>query len=114
MYELCQNFVVENALRCMAVLILLGHDGNQFGNQARDAKFVLSFNESERGEQANMSPAAAARAWEQSIKPLRDQGIRLGSPAIALTKEGLNWMQQFLQELVGSANCIEWSTIRIG
>jgi len=68
----------------------------------------------ERSEQANMSPAAAVRAWEQSIEPLRDQGIRLGSPAIASTKEGLNWMQKFLQELVGSANCIEWSTIRIG
>jgi hypothetical protein len=69
----------------------------------------------ERSEQANMSPAAAAaaRAWEQSIEPLRDQGIRLGSPAIASTKEGLNCMQQILQESVGSANCIEWSTIRI-
>jgi hypothetical protein len=45
MYELRQNFVVENALRRMAVLMLLGHDGNQFGNQARDAKVVLGFNE---------------------------------------------------------------------
>ena len=65
-----------------------GHDGNQFLNQAAGAKVVLGFNEPERGEQANISPADAARAWKEYIEPLRAQGARLGSPAIASTDEG--------------------------
>jgi hypothetical protein len=76
-----------------------GHDGNQFLNQAKGANVVLGFNEPERGDQANMDPTSAARAWKQYIEPLRSQGIRLGSPAIASTEKGLNWMQQFLNEL---------------
>lgn len=76
-----------------------GHDGNQFLNQARGAKVVLGFNEPERSDQANMSPAEAARAWKQYIEPLRAQGTRLGSPAIASTDQGLNWLLQFLSEL---------------
>ena len=76
-----------------------GHDGNQFLNQARGAKVVLGFNEPERGDQANMSPAEAARAWKQYLEPLRAQGTRLGSPGIASTNEGLNWLRQFLNEL---------------
>lgn len=76
-----------------------GHDGNLFYNQARGSKVVLGFNEPERGDQANMNPAEAARAWKQFIEPLRDQGARLGSPGIASTNEGLNWLKQFLTEL---------------
>ena len=75
-----------------------GHDGNQFFNQAKDARVVLGFNEPERDDQANMNPVEAARAWKQYIEPLRTQGARLGSPAIASTDEGLRWMQQFLNE----------------
>lgn len=76
-----------------------GHDGNTFLNNARGARVVLGFNEPERGDQANMDPASAASAWKQYIEPLRAQGARLGSPGIASTNEGLNWMQQFLNEL---------------
>jgi hypothetical protein len=76
-----------------------GHDGSQFIRQARGARAVLGFNEPERGEQANMNPAEAARAWKQYIEPLRAHGVRLGSPAIASTEQGLNWLQQFLHEL---------------
>ena len=75
------------------------HDGNQFINQAKGAKVVLGFNEPERRDQANIDPVVAARAWKQFIEPLRAQGVRLGSPAIASTDEGLKWMQQFLNEL---------------
>jgi hypothetical protein len=76
-----------------------GHDGNQFLSQARGAKVVLGFNEPERVDQANMSPADAARAWKQYIEPLRAQGARLGSPAIASTDQGLNWLRSFVTEL---------------
>ncbi len=76
-----------------------GHDGSQFFNQAKGAKAVLGFNEPERGEQANMNPIEAAYAWKQYIEPLRAQGVRLGSPAIASTDQGLQWLEQFLNEL---------------
>ncbi|UJR38791.1 hypothetical protein I4U23_031456 [Adineta vaga] len=76
-----------------------GHDGNKFRNQANGAKHVLGFNEPERADQAHMNPVEAAHAWKQYIEPLRQQGARLGSPAIASTNEGLNWLRQFLQEL---------------
>ena len=76
-----------------------GHDGNKFRNQAKGAKVVLGFNEPERNEQAKMSVVEAVRAWKQFIEPLRAQGVRLGSPAIASTPEGLNWLDQFLKEL---------------
>ncbi|CAF0857622.1 unnamed protein product [Rotaria sordida] len=76
-----------------------GHDGSQFYNQAKGAKIVLGFNEPERGDQANMNPVEAASAWKQYIEPLRAQGARLGSPAIASTDQGLNWLKQFLNEL---------------
>ncbi|CAF3843698.1 unnamed protein product [Rotaria sp. Silwood1] len=76
-----------------------GHDGNQFLTLAKGAKSVLGFNEPERSEQANMSPVDAAYAWKQYIEPLRAQGARLGSPAIASTDQGLNWIKQFLNEL---------------
>ncbi|CAF2094059.1 unnamed protein product [Rotaria magnacalcarata] len=76
-----------------------GHDGNKFLADAKGAKVLLGLNEPERVDQASMDPALAARAWKQYIEPLRAQGARLGSPAIAFSDEGLNWMQQFLNEL---------------
>ncbi|CAF1012598.1 unnamed protein product [Adineta ricciae] len=76
-----------------------GHDGSQFVNQARGAKHVLGFNEPERADQARMSPGEAALAWKKYIEPLRQQGVRLGSPAIASTNEGLNWLKQFIRDL---------------
>jgi hypothetical protein len=76
-----------------------GHDGSQFFNQAKGARIVFGFNEPERGEQANMNPTEAAHAWKTYIEPLRAHGARLGSPAIASTDQGLQWLQQFLNEL---------------
>ena len=76
-----------------------GHDRNEFLNLARGSKLVLGFNERERGDQVNMNPVEAAHAWKQYLEPLRAQGIRLGSPAIASTDEGLSWIKEFLQQL---------------
>ncbi|CAF2017514.1 unnamed protein product [Rotaria magnacalcarata] len=72
-------------------------DPTQFVNKVRSqgAKVILGFNEPERGEQANMSPGDAARVWKQHIEPLANEGIRLGSPSIASTEAGLNWLQAF-------------------
>ena len=76
-----------------------GNDAKRFRSQARGSKVVLGFNEPERGDQANMSPVEAAQAWKRYIEPLRREGTRLGSPGIASTDEGLNWLKQFLNEL---------------
>lgn len=46
-----------------------------------------------------MNAVDAAYAWQRFIEPFRTQGARLGSPAIASTEDGLNWMKQFLQQL---------------
>ncbi|CAF1391356.1 unnamed protein product [Adineta steineri] len=77
-----------------------GADADQFAEKVRSqgATHALGFNEPERSEQANMSPSDAAQIWKQYVEPLRNQGIRLGSPSIASTEEGLNWLQQFLNE----------------
>ncbi|CAF1250178.1 unnamed protein product [Adineta steineri] len=88
-----------------------GHDGNTFLSQAKGARVVLGFNEPERGEQASLDPAVAARAWKQYIEPLSADGTRLGSPAIASTNEGLNWMQQFLSELDRLGGRIDFLTL---
>ncbi|CAF5027605.1 unnamed protein product, partial [Rotaria sp. Silwood1] len=73
-------------------------DQIQFASKVRSqgGTVILGFNEPERGEQANMSPGDAARVWKQHIEPLANQGVRLGSPSVASTEEGLNWLQAFL------------------
>ena len=73
-------------------------DPIQFVNQVRSlrAKTILGFNEPERSEQANMHPDEAAHVWKQYIEPLATEGVRLGSPSIASTEAGLNWLQACL------------------
>jgi len=75
-------------------------DPAQFAQKVRaqGAKVILGFNEPERPDQANMDPITAARIWKQHIEPLARQGIRLGSPSIASTDAGLNWLQTFLKQ----------------
>jgi hypothetical protein len=64
--------------------------------QSQGAKVILGFNEPERSDQANMSPDRAAALWKQYVEPLAGRGVRLGSPAVASTEEGLQWLQNFL------------------
>jgi len=76
------------------------NDASRLGEKVRSqgASHILGFNEPERTEQAHISPGDGARIWKQYVEPLRGQGIRLGSPSIASTEEGLNWLQAFLNE----------------
>jgi hypothetical protein len=78
-----------------------GDKADQFRNNIPEGtKAILGFNEPERGEQANMSPVDAASVWKEHIEPLaQEKGIRLGSPSVASTQEGLRWLQDFLGEL---------------
>ncbi|KAK5987015.1 Alkali-sensitive linkage protein 1 [Cladobotryum mycophilum] len=59
---------------------------------------VLGFNEPERGDQANLSPAAAAAAWKTYMEPLAGHA-RIGAPAVS--NDGYNWLSQFLQACKG-------------
>ena len=81
-------------------MIWNAHGIEQFGEKVRSqrAECILGFNEPERSDQANMDPYEAARLWKEYIEPLRKQGIRLGSPSISSTEEGLNWLQTFLNQ----------------
>ncbi|CAF1303884.1 unnamed protein product [Adineta ricciae] len=81
-------------------MIWNAHGIEEFGEKVRfqHVECILGFNEPERSDQANMDPYEAARLWKEYIEPLRKQGIRLGSPSISSTEEGLNWLQTFLNQ----------------
>jgi len=69
------------------------------GNKVKEgnAHAILGFNEPERGDQANLTPEAAAAAWVAHVEPLRRSGVRAGSPGCSSAPEGLAWLQKFLQ-----------------
>jgi hypothetical protein len=65
---------------------------------SQHAKVILGFNEPEHGtQQAHMTPSEAAKIWKTYIEPLRKKGIRLGSPSITSTENGVKWLQEFLK-----------------
>jgi Glycosyl hydrolase catalytic core len=62
----------------------------------RNITHVLAFNEPDMIWQwggSDMTPSAAAQAWEQEIVPLQKMGIKVGAPALAIP--GLAWLQNF-------------------
>ncbi|ESK94770.1 glycosyl hydrolase 53 domain-containing protein [Moniliophthora roreri MCA 2997] len=63
-------------------------------------KAILGFNEPDLQSQSNISPSQAATLWETHIQPLKQQGIRLGSPAIssAPAPAGKAWLRAFLDQ----------------
>ncbi|PGH13005.1 hypothetical protein AJ80_06489 [Polytolypa hystricis UAMH7299] len=71
---------------------------------ASGSKHLLAFNEPDLAEQANMSPEAAAAAYQQYMNPYGDRA-RLGSPAITngAAPYGLDWMKKFFDACAG--NC---------
>ncbi|KAJ9653421.1 hypothetical protein H2201_009146, partial [Coniosporium apollinis] len=64
---------------------------------AGGGKELLAFNEPDRAEQANMSPAAAAAAYMTHMQPFAGRA-RLGSPAVTNGggSMGLNWLTSFM------------------
>lgn len=43
-----------------------------------------------------MDPQFAAFLWKKYYHPLREQGIRIGSPAVTSSEAGRAWLRQFL------------------
>lgn len=67
---------------------------------ANGAKALLSFNEPDNKNQANMSPAEAAKHHVQYMNPFSGQAL-IGAPAITnsnLPGEGLGWLESWVQE----------------
>ncbi|KAJ7757058.1 hypothetical protein B0H16DRAFT_1689744 [Mycena metata] len=75
----------------------------QFVNTVRKsgAKTVLSFNEPELGGQSNIPPGEAAQLWKQYIQPLKNVGVRLGSPAVSSAPAGIPWLASFIKMCTG-------------
>ncbi|EGE83554.1 hypothetical protein RJZ56_006516 [Blastomyces dermatitidis] len=71
---------------------------------AAGSKNLLAFNEPDIASQANMSPEAAAAAYQKYMNPYAARA-RLGSPAVSngAPPKGLGWMQGFLDACAG--NC---------
>ncbi|KAK7048525.1 glycosyl hydrolase 53-domain-containing protein [Favolaschia claudopus] len=60
------------------------------------AKTILAFNEPDFDQQSNINATFAAQLWMQYIQPLKQDGIRLGGPAISSGPSGLPWLQDFM------------------
>lgn len=66
------------------------------------ARHVLSFNEPDLGEQANMDPSTAARLHIENVAPLSGQ-VSIGSPSVTNgpAPMGIAWLQNFFDACNG-------------
>jgi hypothetical protein len=69
------------------------------------ARYALGFNEPDHGEQAYMNPGDAASLWNQLMRPLRNSGYTLISPATTSAPNSKDWMRNFLSACGGS--CVD-------
>ncbi|KAL1597111.1 hypothetical protein SLS60_008693 [Paraconiothyrium brasiliense] len=67
---------------------------------------VLGFNEPDASDNggSNISPHLAAQIWKANVEPLKEDGIKLGAPAITGSPRGAMWLQDFLSHCNGSCN----------
>jgi hypothetical protein len=59
-----------------------------------NGKYLLGYNEPERGDQGNTSVAKALEAWPL----LEASGLPLVSPGVAYDNAGKRWMDEFMTE----------------
>lgn len=73
------------------------------GQNAAGAQHVLSFNEPDLDEQADMSPEAAAKGHIEALNPLGAAGASIGSPAITNggSPMGIDWLNRFFEACNG-------------
>lgn len=81
------------------------NDVSSFASKVGSATHVLSFNEPDLGEQANIDPANAAKQHIAGMKSLVGK-VKIGSPAItngAGTSPlmGIDWLNQWFKECAG-------------
>jgi len=58
----------------------------------------LTFNEPQEKGQANMDVDTGVKLWRQYLKPLRDKGHSLCSPATSSNPNGMDWVQSFVKQ----------------
>ncbi|KAL5392712.1 hypothetical protein DPSP01_000414 [Paraphaeosphaeria sporulosa] len=68
---------------------------------------VLGFNEPDGPFQygaSNIPAQVAAKEWKRQMEPLKEQGIKLGAPAVTGTLDGAMWLQDFFFYCNGTCN----------
>lgn len=69
--------------------------------------YVLGFNEPD-GTQAtggsNIPVDLAASTWIQQLEPLREDGVKLGAPAVTGSSRGLTWLENFFRACDGDCH----------
>ena len=79
-------------------------ENNFQGVNLTSDRAILGFNEPNIEGQSNCSPEEAAQAWKTYLEPLRDQGYRLGSPAVTSGQSGSDWFSSWLEACDGDCN----------
>ncbi|CAK5263775.1 unnamed protein product [Mycena citricolor] len=86
------------------VPMLWGHqDSGIFVQTVRQlgASTVLGFNEPNEYGQSNIGVPEAVQMWKAYIQPLKNSGVRLGSPAVSSGPSGLPWLVNFVASCSG-------------
>ncbi|TFK22859.1 hypothetical protein FA15DRAFT_621881 [Coprinopsis marcescibilis] len=65
---------------------------------------VLGMNEPELPAQGNMTAAEAVDLWHEHMEPLRESGLRLGSPSVSSSPAGKRWLEGFFETCNGTCN----------
>ncbi|KAB2569857.1 Glycoside hydrolase subgroup catalytic core [Lasiodiplodia theobromae] len=68
---------------------------------------VLGFNEPDGSTDtggSNIPADLAASTWKREIEPLRDDGIKVGAPAVTGSPTGFQWLQNFFTACDGGCN----------
>ena len=75
--------------------------------EGRNITHVLGFNEPDGSNNeggSNITPARAAARWISDLEPLRQYGIKLGSPAVTGSQRGIAWLRDFFTACNGQCN----------
>ncbi|KAF9521200.1 glycoside hydrolase family 128 protein [Hydnum rufescens UP504] len=92
----CPNEAKEAGIECCRML--WGPEKLHEFRQLRTTpgtKTLMGMNEVNEPSQANMSPAAGVKLWNEDIRPFGLKGYRLVSPAVTSAPSGLQWFQDF-------------------
>jgi hypothetical protein len=82
-------------------------------------KTAIAFNEPELPDQSNMTASDAAAAWLAHFEPLRQRGIRCGSPGISSAGHAVSWLADFLAQIRAGGSdidfyCLHWYGTDLG
>lgn len=72
------------------------------GGEYLTASVLQAFNEPDFENESNIGAKDAAALWMQFIQPLKQNGLRLGGPAVTAAPSGKPWLTDFMAEC---SNC---------